>query len=111
MVIPRSSRTPTRSGASGRGKSCRALAKLEARVERDPRLRARRTVLEARSLLDSIEKRIELERTGFNAVVGSYNAVLHAPTTGILARLLGFSPKLFLVTEADAEPAQRRAEL
>ena len=82
-----------------------ALSRLLVTVERYPELKSNQNFLALQSQLEGTENRIAVERRRYTEVVRAYNTRVGVAPGSIVARLMGFQPKVYFeATPGAAEP-------
>ncbi len=84
-----------------------ALSRLMVVVERYPDLKASQNFRQLQDQLEGTENRIKVSRRDFNQRVQDYNTAIRGFPTLILARLLGYQPKLGFTAAPEAQQAPK----
>lgn len=80
-----------------------ALSRLLAIVERYPELKSNQNFLALQDELAGTENRIAVERRRYNEAVRQYNLLTRRFPSNLLARLMGFEPRVYFEAEAGAK--------
>lgn len=84
-----------------------ALSRLMVVVERYPDLKASQNFLALQSQLEGTENRITVERKRFNEAAREFNVQIRVFPNNLIARLMGFSKKVYFEAEAGAAEAPK----
>lgn len=80
-----------------------ALGRLLAIVERYPDLKANQNFLALQDELAGTENRIAVERRRYNEAVRRYNLLTRRFPSNLIARLMGFEPRVYFKAESGAK--------
>lgn len=93
--------------SAAQGEVSQALSRLLVTVERYPDLKASQNFLALQNQLETIENQISVERKTFNERVTEFNKYMRVFPRVMVARIFGFSEKVYFEAEAGSEKAPR----
>ncbi|KGN81161.1 LemA family protein [Porphyromonas cangingivalis] len=93
--------------SAAQGEVSQALSRLLVTVERYPDLKANQNFLALQNQLETIEDQISVERKTFNERVTEFNKYMRVFPRVMVARIFGFSEKVYFEAEAGSEKAPR----
>ncbi|KGL49587.1 LemA family protein [Porphyromonas cangingivalis] len=93
--------------SAAQGEVSQALSRLLVTVERYPDLKANQNFLALQNQLETIENQISVERKTFNERVTEFNKYMRVFPRVMVARIFGFSEKVYFEAEAGSEKAPR----
>lgn len=93
--------------SAAQGEVSQALSRLLVTVERYPDLKASQNFLALQNQLETIEDQISVERKTFNERVTEFNKYMRVFPRVMVARIFGFSEKVYFEAEAGSEKAPR----
>lgn len=93
--------------SAAQGEVSQALSCLLVTVERYPDLKANQNFLALQNQLETIEDQISVERKTFNERVTEFNKYMRVFPRVMVARIFGFSEKIYFEAEAGSEKAPR----
>ena len=93
--------------SAAQGEVSQALSRLLVTVERYPDLKANQIFLALQNQLETIENQISVERKTFNERVTEFNKYMRVFPRVMVARIFGFSEKVYFEAEAGSEKAPR----
>lgn len=93
--------------SAAQGEVSQALSRLLVTVERYPDLKANQNFLALQNQLETIENQISVVRKTFNERVTEFNKYMRVFPRVMVARIFGFSEKVYFEAEAGSEKAPR----
>jgi LemA protein len=90
---------------AAQGELSAALGRLLMITENYPDLKANQHFLELQAQLEGTENRIQVERSRYNEITGSFNTAIRRFPKNIIASLSGFERKPYFEAEAESRKA------
>ncbi|KAA6348560.1 hypothetical protein EZS27_003970 [termite gut metagenome] len=90
---------------AAQGELSAALGRLLMITENYPDLKANQNFLELQAQLEGTENRIQVERSRYNEITGSFNTIIRRFPKNIIAALSGFERKPYFETEEGTQKA------
>ncbi|KAA6317283.1 hypothetical protein EZS27_032536, partial [termite gut metagenome] len=90
---------------AAQGELSAALGRLLMITENYPDLKANQNFLELQAQLEGTENRIQVERSRYNEITGSFNTAIRRFPQNIIASLSGFERKPYFEAEEGAQKA------
>lgn len=90
---------------AAQGELSSALSRLLAVSENYPDLKANENFLQLQAQLEGTENRIAVERRRFNQIVQQYNTKIRTVPTSMIARMSGFTSKVYFEAQPEAAEA------
>ncbi|KAA6341438.1 hypothetical protein EZS27_010748 [termite gut metagenome] len=94
---------------AAQGELSAALGRLLMITENYPDLKANQNFLELQAQLEGTENRIQVERSRYNEITGSFNTAIRRFPKNIIASLSGFERKPYFEAEEGAQKAPKVA--
>ncbi len=84
-----------------------AFSRLLVIMENYPQLKSSENVLALQSQIEGTENRVSVERSRFNDSIRSYNLLVSRFPSALVARLFGYSPKVYFQSVEQASEAPK----